>query len=73
MDVRKDLIYGASFPSLEKHPILKFKCAPDQNSNFIFTKSFRGRLSRPKLWRQLALTAKTSHFEGRMCPRTDVI
>ncbi|KAG5598312.1 hypothetical protein H5410_029682 [Solanum commersonii] len=33
------------------------------------SRSLPGRLLRPYLWRQLALTAKTAYFQGQMIPR----
>ena len=39
------------------------------NSDHIFAKIIPARPLRPYLWSQLALTAKTSHFQGQTIPR----
>jgi len=39
------------------------------NSEHIFAKIIPARPLRPYLWSQLALTAKTSHFQGQTIPR----
>jgi len=37
-------------------------------SDLIFVKILRGRPLRPSLWSQLALTTKTSNFQGQTSP-----
>ncbi|KAG5578673.1 hypothetical protein H5410_049300, partial [Solanum commersonii] len=72
--------YGANWPSRPKRSIFKVERSPKQsmdflviwNSDLIYAKILPGRQLRPYLWSQLALTAKTSHFQGQMIPRTDL-
>ncbi|KAG5574361.1 hypothetical protein H5410_054495 [Solanum commersonii] len=73
------LSYGASWPSQPKQPIIKVNQALKQsmdflvirNSNLNFAKKFHGHPFRPLLCIQLALTAKTSHFQGQTIPIAD--
>ncbi|KAG5569108.1 hypothetical protein H5410_058874 [Solanum commersonii] len=59
------LTYGANWPSRPKWPIFK-------SFDLIFAKILPGRLLRPYLWSQLALMAKTAHFQGQMNPRANL-
>ncbi|KAG5574357.1 hypothetical protein H5410_054491 [Solanum commersonii] len=63
-----DFTYGASWPSWPKQSIFKVKRSPEQNSILIFANLLPGRPLGPYLWSQLALTDKTSHFQGQMIP-----
>ncbi|KAG5613700.1 hypothetical protein H5410_013524 [Solanum commersonii] len=71
-----DLTYGASWPSRPKRPIFKVKRCSEQSNNFlvirnfdlIFAKILPGRLVRPYLWSQLAITTKMAHFQGQTIP-----
>ncbi|KAG5569105.1 hypothetical protein H5410_058871 [Solanum commersonii] len=60
-NLRVDLTYGASWHSRPKRPIFK-------HSNLIFAKILPGYPLIPYLWSQLALTAKTAHFQGQTIP-----
>ncbi|KAG5628344.1 hypothetical protein H5410_000061 [Solanum commersonii] len=59
-----DLSYGAIWPSWPKHPNLKVKRSLEQSMDFLVNRNFDLIAAKS----QLALTAKTSHFEGQMNP-----
>ncbi|KAG5569107.1 hypothetical protein H5410_058873 [Solanum commersonii] len=61
LDIRKDLTYGASWPSRPKRPTFK-------NSNLTVVKMLPGRPSRPYLWSQLALMEKSTQFQCQTIP-----
>ncbi|KAG5588772.1 hypothetical protein H5410_049206 [Solanum commersonii] len=79
--LRADLSYGSSWPSRPTQPIFKVKIAHEQSMNFlviqnfnlIFTEFFCGCSLTPLLWSQLALTAKTTHFQGQTNPGANLI
>ncbi|KAG5612767.1 hypothetical protein H5410_024048 [Solanum commersonii] len=69
-----NLIFTKNFvdaPDQVNPAICRFSCAISRdflviwNFELIFAKNFRGHPFRPLLWIQLALTAKTSHFQGQ--------
>ncbi|KAG5613726.1 hypothetical protein H5410_013550, partial [Solanum commersonii] len=74
---RRSLTYGANWPSRTKIPIFKvnralkktlgMEPAGPHSQNSPFPRS-NGPRSRPYLWNQLALTAKTAHFQGQTNP-----
>ncbi|KAG5600590.1 hypothetical protein H5410_031960 [Solanum commersonii] len=51
-----------------QNAIFKVKQYPKKNSDLNFFKKFHGRLLRPLLWSQLALTSKTAHFQCQTSP-----
>ncbi|KAG5603467.1 hypothetical protein H5410_024959 [Solanum commersonii] len=75
----------SSCPSRPKRPIFKVKRAPQQTfvktlpiepvrshgQNNLFSRS-NDSWSRPYLWSQLALTVKTTHFQGQTIPEADL-
>jgi len=62
-------------PDQVNPPFFRLSCAivhalfDNLEFRYNFSQIFRGHRLRPFLWRQLALTAKPSHFKGQICLR----